>query len=150
MAGETQKFYESKERTVRLNPDGLTPTEMAMIVGLATQLFDGSKIEFKYALDRCTFFAEYGYDVLVRLVTNHPHLANPRIEGSDKNPFDQHYWLAVDLVSNEVPQSITLDPIFGYVGLAEKTHNPYYDRKRIVTPHVPAWEGGVRIKTISI
>jgi hypothetical protein len=150
MAGETQKFYESKERTVRLNPDGLTPAEMAMLVGLATQLFDGSKKEFEYALDRCTFFAEYGYDVLVRLVANHSNLVNPRIEGCDENPFDQHYWLAVDLVGKEVPQSITLDPIFGYVGLAEKTHNPYYDNKRIVPHGVPAWEGGVRIKTLSI
>lgn len=150
MAGETRKFYESKERIVRLNPDGLTPVEVEMLINFATRLFDGSKIEFIYALERCTFFAEHGYDVLVRLLPEFPALTNPCIEGCDENPFDQHYWLAANLINGADPRAVIFDPIFGYVGLAEKTRNPYYDKKRLVTPHIPAWEGGVRIKTMSI
>ncbi len=150
MVESIRGFYETSKTAVSLNCDGLTAAEISLLIDVAIQLFNGSAKKSRYALDRCTFFADSGYDILVKLVSQHPDFANPCIEGCDENPFDQHYWLSADLVNEGESRKVIFDPIFGYVGRADKTRNPYYDNKRVVTPNVPAWEGGVRINTMSI
>jgi len=135
MVAERQVVYETQETKIFLNPDGLSAEELVTLAQVAQRLFEGSTQKFKYALDRCTFFADTGYDVLVELIPDYPTLTNPQIEGCDNNPFDQHYWLSADLANKKASRKVIFDPIFGYVGLAKKTQNQYYDHKRIVTPH---------------
>ncbi|PIN80158.1 hypothetical protein COV11_04545 [Candidatus Woesearchaeota archaeon CG10_big_fil_rev_8_21_14_0_10_30_7] len=108
--------------------------------------------EAPYSLRRCTFFADNGYKFLEEAVQN-TEASNPRIEGCDSNPFDQHYWLAFDLEIG----TIIVDPIFNYFGLERNAGDllpdyktNYYRRKRKVRPNKSVDEGGVRIKTIGI
>jgi len=157
MSREGQPIYEAPKRKVYLNPEGLSNDEISTLTQVANRLFDGSKEKYEYALERCTFFAEPGYDTLVEIIVDTPSLTNPKIEGYDENPFNQHYWVGADLVREDGPKPVVFDPIFGYVGLLEKASTllnqdyvRYYNNRRTVPPHVPSWEGGVRIKTISI
>lgn len=152
------EIFTAPKGKVRLNPNGLSASEQTLIKDIAIKLFNGAKDEFSHALERCTFFADSGHDVLVNLAGDESHLENPRIEGCDKNPFDQHYWVACDLVrKNERGVEVLFDPIFCYVGLAERADDllddgyvRYYQNKRRVKPHKHVSEGGVRIKTIGI
>jgi hypothetical protein len=107
-------------------------------------------------LEKCTFFAEFGFDFLEEVLRERKQFANPRIEGDDANSDNQHYWLAFDAVRLGARDCIIVDPIFGFAGLessARAVMHPefvdYYYRKRLVVPHKPFSEGGVRIKNYS-
>ena len=146
-------ILETPKTKIRFNPEGLSPEDQSALITVAEQVFSGARQRFRHALERCTFFAETGFDALNELVAQDPRWQRVRIEGSDKNPFDQHYWVAGDLNG----ESVVLDPIFGYVGtdnaagkVLNDDHLRYYRTKREVPAHTPAWEGGVRVKTTAI
>ncbi|MDO8452615.1 MAG: hypothetical protein Q7S79_02585 [bacterium] len=150
---------EIEGKIIRFNSNGLRPEEFTMVKDVARKIFTGAKARFKYALNRCTFFAEPGYDELREVQKSSSGVSNPRIEGKDDNPYDQHYWVAFDVKTERgVLEAVILDPIFGYVGLEANAKdvfpNPdfleYYTKKRKVEPHKIAAEGGVRVKTIGI
>ena len=150
---EFRDIYQNEQQSVYFNPEGMSEGEQTKVINLAIRMFETCKQRFPYILQRCTFFADPEYDALVRLVANDSAWQHPRIEGYDTNPFDQHYWVACDLVRAASIDAVIFDPIFGYVGLerhAPSANTKYYRRKRTVTPHTAAWEGGVRIKTIGI
>lgn len=97
---------------------------------------------------RCTFFAHDGIDLLIKEIKSIANFFNPRIEGCDHNPFDQHYWLA--LYIDKKPAII--DPIFGYIGLEEfakekldNVHLRYYKEKGVIPT-----KDDIRIKTLSL
>ena len=133
------------------NGNKLNEQEQKTVKSIVYRLFEELSKQYPWALDRCTFFTDRGYDILLKITNEYPKVKNPRIEGCDYNPFDQHYWLAFDLVNNSEERTIIVDSVFGYIGLenmAEEklssTHLRYYKEKR----HVP--RGGVRVKTIGI
>ena len=103
---------------------------------------------------RCNWFVDTAFPNLKQLCDSHLDLNDPRIVGCDFNPFDQHYWLEVDVVSNTGNQAVIIDPIFGYVGLKEKAvyGSTYYrNEKTRAVPHgVSRENGGVRVNTMSI
>jgi len=152
------EIFTGPKGKVRLNPNGLSASRQTLIRETAIDLFEKARKDFSHALERCTFFADYGYDALLKIADNKDQLKNVRIEGCDDNPFDQHYWVACDLVQEnkqEIP--VLFDPIFGYVGLEERAGDilgnkylRYYREKRKVEPDKPVSEGGVRVKTIGI
>ncbi|MBI4177761.1 MAG: hypothetical protein HY516_05380 [Candidatus Aenigmarchaeota archaeon] len=161
-AGKYHRSVQTEEltiggKTLRFYKLGLSEEEQVLVRSISTETLSGAVRRFPYALERCTFFADIGYDSLVEAVRK-PGANNPRIEGDDKNPFNQHYWLAFNLTGTESrARPVILDPIFGYAGLEEHApdllddnHVSYYRRKRIVPPHKPQWEGGVRIKTTGL
>lgn len=149
-------IFEAPKGKVVLNQSGLSKSEIDTLNKMAKQLFERVKNESRYSLDRCTFFAEPGCKILSEIIKDNSLLTNPRIEGNDKNPFDQHYWVAADLEKDGKKETIIFDPIFGYVGLQKKASKTigelarYYRRKRTVPYGTPYGEGGVRIKTMSI
>jgi|GEM_PF-3464460 len=148
--------FEAPKGKVFLNQSGLSEPEINTLNNVAKQLFERVQKKSRYNLDRCTFFVEPGYKILSEIIKHSSLLSNPRIEGNDKNPFDQHYWVAADLEKAGERETIIFDPIFGYVGLQKKASKTigelarYYRRKRTVPYGTPYLEGGVRIKTMSI
>ena len=128
----------------QVNNTGLNEEEQGAVKKIAMGVLNEMEKNQKHCLERCTSFADTGIDYLLRTDAE-----NPRIEGCDENPFDQHYWLAFDI--NE--KQVVIDPIFDYIGLeseAPDKNQKYYQRKRKVEAHKPHWEGGVRVKTIGI
>ncbi|MBI4036491.1 hypothetical protein HY386_01260 [Candidatus Daviesbacteria bacterium] len=151
----------AEEREISFNTRGLNQTEQDLVRSVAFSVFLGALKCASYSLRRCTFFADIAYEPLVKSLEGIEIASNSRIEGDDENPFDQHYWLAFNLLTEGggVPEVVLIDPIFGYLGLEKFAgdkfpgwtgHLEYYRRKRIVPWRTPVWEGGVRIKTIGI
>ena len=70
----------------------LTEEELQLVGSVTREVLEGSVKNFPYALKRCTFFGEYGIGPLLAAAEKY-HLAEPRVEGDDSNPFDQHYSL---------------------------------------------------------
>jgi hypothetical protein len=137
-------IFEGREYFV--NPAGLGGDEQRLVAEVSLKVLEGAKRRRKYALSRCTFFADPGYEAL--LEATGPH-RSPHIEGDDANCFDQHYWVAFDLAG----RNLIIDPIFNYIGLeehAQADNKSYYARKRTVKPNTAVWEGGVRINTMGI
>lgn len=106
-------FVLPTKKEVMFNPNGLSKEEQDRVRSLASQLFVGLA---PLDLERCTFFAEPGWERLSILLEGESGVVNPRIEGCDSNPFDQHYWVGADLVREEEQAPLIFDPIFGYVG----------------------------------
>lgn len=137
---------------------GLDDAEREDVRDIALQTIRGAKHRDSIALERCTFFADPGYDALVKSLTGRSSsIDNPRVEGDDRNPFDQHYWVAFDVVRKEDVRPVVIDPILRYVGLQEEAYRVipgdnlrFYARKRIVVPHAAVWDGGVRVKTMGL
>lgn len=153
------KYLKIRDKKYRLNPHGLNGAANKIIKEVATAVLDNIVKQESWILHRCTFFASSGIDYLLKATENKQTVVNPRIEGNDANPFNQHYWLAFDIQPKGKPliKDVLLDPIFKYIGLqahAEDLLDPdyivYYAKKRIVPPNKPVWEGGVRVKTLSI
>lgn len=145
------------KKIMEFNNYGLDDTESDIVFLTSLNTMRGAVEEFRYSLDRCTFFASGGYKPLSREVGKRDMLSDPRIEGCDSSPFDQHYWLAFDIASGDRKKAITIDPIFGYIGMHDhadmvlgKEKLLYYTSKRIVPPDKPSFEGGIRIKTIGL
>ncbi len=148
-------IFDAPHGSVKFNPEGLSPEEQASLQQAALAVFTEVRQSGDYILRRCNWFVDTGYPFLKQLVQTSSQLSNPRIMGCDYNPFDQHYWLEVDIVSDRTPlRAAIIDPIFGYVGLKEKatSGNSYYrhEQSRIVPPGAPRDKGGVRINTIGI
>lgn len=135
-------------RRVVYNERGLSTEEFAELQRIAQETMLGAQGRFLPALERCTFFAEFGYEPLAEALEGRHGVSNPRTEGCDDNPFDQHYWIGFDF---EGPRATIVDPIFGYVGLQEHAgdvldavHTRYYAEKRTVP------KGQVRVKTFGL
>lgn len=154
-SSQPEIIFSAPKSKVEFNPNGLSPEKQSLVKQIATDIFTNTKDN---DLQRCTFFAEPGWEKLSELIKEQEIIINPRIEGCDKNPFDQHYWIAGDIVDDKKnPKTIIFDPIFGYVGLEEKAddilspdHTRYYQEKRKVEPYKHVSEGGVRINTMGI
>ena len=153
--GVEELIVEGKK--ISFNPVGLTEPEQALVREVAVATIIGAKQRFQYALERCTFFGDYGRDALEEALAGRSEVANPHIEGDDENPFNQHYWVAFDLLRPEGSVPILVDPIFHYVGRRDQIgdvlspeYTQYYGRARIVRPHKNRLEGGVRVNTIGI
>lgn len=149
-------FFEEGRRKVRFNSEGLSEFEQKELKDLAVAVFKGAVELSPSALERCTFFAEPGYKVLMKLIEKSSLFVRAAIRGDDTNPFQQHYWLECDLMrEDKLTGEVVIDPIFGYVGLKSRAGNflgddRFYRRGRNVKPNTPAWEGGVRINTMGI
>lgn len=147
-------------REFRFNTEGLNGELIKPVRVVSFYVLDRLSRDKKWALDRCTFFASYGYDYLQRAATLLPRrISNERIEGCDENPFDQHYWLAFDVSSSGKPitRDILIDPVFNYIGLESSAGDvlkenicKYYSRKRFVPANTAHENGGIRIKTIGL
>jgi hypothetical protein len=146
---EFEHLGENRKREVFFNPNGLSEEEQKLVESIGTEVIEGSKAKFKYALNRCTFFAEPGLKVLEEVVIRKPEVTNPEIRGCDKNLFDQHYW--VEFTFKQGSRKVVIDPIFEYVGLLDKSSgtdgSAYYRHSRHVIPNKHVSEGGVRINT---
>ena len=138
---------------VLLKDHGLSQKEKELVKEITIAVLSDLKETSPHSLELCTFFVSNGYEPLVKAVKHRSGIKNPRIEGDDANPFDQHYWLAFDIGNDGQKhiRTVLIDPIFGYVGLEEFTgdlldyeHLWYYKRKRVVSKEE------VRLKTIGI
>ena len=78
------------ERSVVFNSNGLNKAEYRLVRSIAEKVFRGVERRFPGALLRCTFYAEYGYPVLVKAISKSKSAIDPKIKGCDANPFDQH------------------------------------------------------------
>lgn len=128
--------------------DDLSPDETSLVEEVSLKVVGEAD---KLSLSRCNFFVFFRYNILKHELERRGPTFNPRIEGDDRNPFDQHYWLAFDLGPSG-SRTVLIDPLFGYIGLEESTKNVmdeahlgYYKRKRVIPS--PA---EVRMKTIAI
>lgn len=145
-------IFSTPKSEVKFNSNGLSSQEQSVVKQLAVDIFTDIR---DYRLEKCTFFAEPGWEKLSELVEEQGGIVNPRIEGCDQNLFDQHYWVAGDLSDDaKTTRTVIFDPIFGYVGLEKKAgdilsgdHLRYYREKRRVEPYKHVSEGGVRINT---
>ncbi|HLD04357.1 MAG TPA: hypothetical protein VJG90_01435 [Candidatus Nanoarchaeia archaeon] len=147
-----------EDKKVPFNTTGLNEAEQTLIREITRATLVGAKERFNYALERCTFFADYGRDALEETLKGQEIGTNPHIEGDDLNPFTQHYWVAFDLRTSEGPVRIVIDPIFAYVGRKDQAQGvvrqdvyvSYTQRCRVVKPHKNSLEGGVRVNTMGI
>lgn len=153
MKEKREIYVNEKKKPVVFCTEGLDAISQVKVEELVLKVLNQTKRKYDWALSRCTFFADDGIGILEENIKNFLDFSNPRVEGCDKNPFNQHYWLAFDTSFGPV----IVDPIFGYVGLEAKANLviddeavQYYQGKRVVDHTKPAWEGGIRIKTISI
>ena len=158
MAEIAETVYETKKGKVVFNPEGLSNIEAGRVKNIALSVFHTLAEDAPYRLEICIFYADPGYDALSEEIEDDPLFVNPRIEGCDGNPFDQHYWLSCDLVRvNGSNDTVIFDPVFGYIGLEKEatkvlvdTYLRYYREKRRVKAWMSVGDGGVRIKRISI
>ncbi len=147
-------IFDAPKGEVKFNPKGLSIEHQKIVQQIALDTFKSIPENSSYVLRRCNWFVDTAYPTLKQLCDHHPDLRDPRIVGCDFNPFDQHYWLEVDIVSDAGNQTAIIDPIFGYVGLKEEAvrGNSYYrNEKTRVVPHgLSREDGGVRVNTMSI
>ncbi len=131
---------------------GLSDEEDTLVKNVSLYVLENLSRKEPWALSRCTFFADRGIDYLVLAARIFP-IHDPRIHGDDINPFNQHYWLAYDLLRESQRAEIVLDPIYAYLGKTEfapETFHYHNERKRRVFAHKAIGDGGVRVKTIGI
>ena len=80
-----------------LDDVNLDRADAELVETIAREVLGGVCDKHAVYLDRCNFFAEGGIDFLVNATSRREGVVNPRIEADDRNPFNQHYWLAFDL-----------------------------------------------------
>ena len=105
---------------LRFCKNGLNEVEQAVVLAIGSGVIKIVGERYKHVLERCNWFAEFGYEILAEEIGSYDIASDPQIKGDDDNPFNQHYWLVFGLGGNGRKREVIIDPIFGYLGLYDE------------------------------
>lgn len=135
---QEEEYLEIEGQLIRFDLRDIDEDTRTALALLTPQIFARTRELADYAFQRCTWFGEYGYLALAEILKNKTYsrfFTDPRVEGCDSNPYDQHYWIACNISGiNAADSTLIIDPIFKYIGLQSHNDNNYYKNKRKVNP----------------